>query len=87
MVKTRVVRREKHKTAPQIADFTGLSIRSLIYQDSNPSKTFSSANMPCSRVKPPCKYAIYGSLIGPSQLSSMDDPCTKHPAAIITLSL
>ena len=35
----------------------------------------------------PCIKAIKGSLIGASQESSMDEPCVKAPAAIITLSV
>ena len=30
----------------------------------------------------PCEE--YGGLIGPSALSSMEDPCTKAPAAMMT---
>lgn len=48
-----------------------LAPNTKIYSDSS---TFSSAIMPCSKVKPPCKYTIYGSRIGPSQLSSMEAP-------------
>ena len=39
---------------------------------------------PYSYVSPPCKNAVYGSLIGASQDSSIDEPCVNAPAAIIT---
>ena len=35
-------------------------------------------------VRPPWKYTAYGGLIGPSALSSMEEPCTKAPAAMMT---
>mgnify|MGYP004672684173 CR=1 FL=1 len=38
----------------------------------------------CSQVSPPWKYTAYGGFIGPSAESSMEDPCTNAPAAIIT---
>ncbi len=42
-------------------------------------------NCACGNVRPPWKYTAYGGFIGPSALSSIDEPDTKAPAAIITL--
>ena len=37
-----------------------------------------------SYVSPPCMNAVYGSRIGPSAESSIDEPPVKAPAAITT---
>ena len=35
-------------------------------------------------VSPPWKYTAYGGRIGPSAESSIDEPCTNAPAAMMT---
>lgn len=58
----------------------------IFYKVVNICIAFKTPSFPYSYVSPPCKNAIYGFLIGPSHDSSIDDPCTKLPLAIIILS-
>ena len=48
------------------------------------SIAFIRAILPYEYVRDPCWYAIYGSLIGPSQDNSIELPCVKLPEAMIT---
>ncbi len=41
-------------------------------------------SLACGQVRPPWKNTLYGSFIGPSAESSIDEPETKAPAAMIT---
>ena len=66
--------------------------RDVLYHRQFPSFRHSAAAsstpiLPVFQVRPPCIQTAYGSRIGPSADSSIDEPRVKAPAAIITSSL
>ena len=55
-----------------------------IFASTSFCKDIMTPSFACSQVSPPWKYTAYGSFTGPSAESSIEDPCTNAPAAIMT---